>query len=129
MAAMQRSRARLAAKFLSLCFVVGSVAVHGAADVGMDGSRETAAAPDDLNRGTEEEASALFDEFDNTNNVYGMVGSSDDVHYLGIQESSAACAFACVHFFLSSGGSVTMVSRRGKCVFPVKCVFPQPRKV
>jgi hypothetical protein len=54
----------------------------------------------EANKGTEEEAAALFDVFQNTNNVYGMVGSSDDVHYLGIQESIAACAFACVHFFL-----------------------------
>lgn len=106
---MQRALPSVAVNLLSLCVVVGSVVLHGAADVSMDGSRETGAATDAMNRGTEEEAFALFDEFDNANNVYGMVGSSDDVHYLGIQESSAACAFACVHFFLSSGGSITMV--------------------
>jgi hypothetical protein len=60
--------------------------------------------------GTEEEAASLFDVFEDTNNVYGLVGSSDYVHYLGIQESRDACAFACVHYFLSSGGAVKMGS-------------------
>lgn len=59
-----------------------------------------------VNAGTEEEALELFDVFQNSNNVYGLVGSSDHVHYLGIQESGAACAFAAAHFYLSSGGSI-----------------------
>jgi hypothetical protein len=62
------------------------------------------------NAGTELEAASLFDVFADTNNVYGLVGSSDYVHYLGIQESCDACAFACVHYFLSSGGTVKMGS-------------------
>jgi hypothetical protein len=62
------------------------------------------------NNGTEEEAVELFDVFEDINNVYGMVGTSEHVHYLGFQESTAACAFAAVHFYLSSGGSVRMSS-------------------
>jgi len=59
---------------------------------------------------TDQEASSLFDVFEDTNNAYGLVGSSDYVHYLGIHESPDACAFACVHYFLSSGGTVKMGS-------------------
>lgn len=63
-----------------------------------------------VNGGTEEEAALLFDEFKDVNNVYGLVGTSAHVHYLGIQESSMACAFAAVEFYLHSGGSARMGS-------------------
>jgi len=62
------------------------------------------------NAGTEEEAAALFDMFADANNVYGLVGTSDHVHYLGMQESRDACAFASVHFFLSRSRAVNCLA-------------------
>jgi len=44
-----------------------------------------------VNDGTESEAAELFDIFEDNNNVYGLVGSSDSVHYLGISLSLSPC--------------------------------------
>lgn len=96
------SRHHLAAHFVPLSFLFA---------LGLAGGRGTldeVEAP--LNAGTEGEATVLYDVFENTNNVYGLVGSSKHVHYLGTQESHHACAFAAAHFFLSSGGSQQMSS-------------------
>ena len=82
----------------------------GTEEVDMTGAADGGASLEAGNAGTELEAASLFDVFADTNNVYGLVGSSDYVHYLGRQESCDACAFACVHYFLSSGGTVKMGS-------------------
>jgi hypothetical protein len=109
-------RQRCVRACLLWCFVMaplvgggdtGEVNMTGA---GGEGAADAGAASEAGNAGTELEASSLFDVFADTNNVYGLVGSSDYVHYLGIQESGDACAFACVHYFLSSGGTVKMGS-------------------
>ena len=78
----EMSRHHLAAHFVHLSFLFA---------LGLAGGRGTldeVEAP--LNAGTEGEATVLYDVFENTNNVYGLVGSSQHVHYLGTQESHHA---------------------------------------
>ena len=97
----------LGACLLWWCLVLASLeggGVTAAAD-GTSASGERRAGADAGveagNAGTEEEDAAVFDMFADTNNVHGLVGTSDHVHYLGMQDTRDACAFPSVRFFLS----------------------------
>ena len=93
----------LGACLLWWCLVLASLeggGVTAAAD-GTSASGERRAGADAGveagNAGTEEEDAMFAD----TNNVHGLVGTSDHVHYLGMQDTRDACAFPSVRFFLS----------------------------
>ena len=78
-----------------------------------------------VNDGTEAEAAELFDIFEDNNNVYGLVGSSDSVHYLGISLSlcpcrgvswrGCMCVMICVSASIPSSLCVSLCSSASVC--------------